>query len=132
MTNDILCTIDFSDSSKVAMKWSICLAKRLNSHLSILHTYRLFKQDGEVVGTKRKIEEEASKNFGVLEKELLAGTGITYDFRTEVGFVEDRIENHTKKNKIDFLVMGKGMSLRNKEAFDELLEHLQVPLVIVP
>jgi nucleotide-binding universal stress UspA family protein len=132
MTNDILCPIDFSDSSKVAMKWSINLAKMLNAHLSILYTYRLIKQDGEVIDLKRKIEEEASKNFGVLEKELLAGTGITYNFKTEVGFVDDRIEDHARKNKISFLVMGKGMSLRNKETFDDLVEHLQVPLVIVP
>jgi nucleotide-binding universal stress UspA family protein len=132
MTNDILCPIDFSESSKGAMKWSIDLAKMLNSHLSILYTYRLIKQDGEVIDLKRKIEEEASKNFGVLEKELLAGTGIAYNFKTEVGFVDDRIEDHTRKNKISFLVMGKGMSLRNKETFDDLVEHLQVPLVIVP
>ena len=78
------------------------------------------------------MEEEASKNFGDLEKDLLTGKGIRYDFKTEVGFVDDRIEDHAKKNKISFLVMGKNMSIRNKESFDELMEHLQVPLVIVP
>jgi hypothetical protein len=33
---------------------------------------------------------------------------------------------------IGFLVMGKDMTIGSKEAFDEVLEHLQVPLIIVP
>jgi hypothetical protein len=53
-------------------------------------------------------------------------------FKIEIGFVDDRIEEHTKNNKISFLVMGKNMSIRNKESFDELVENLQAPLVIVP
>jgi nucleotide-binding universal stress UspA family protein len=133
MTDGILCTIDFSDSSREALKWSIELAAKLNCHLSVLYTYRLFnKQNGEVSLLKRRIEEDALKNFGVLEKELLKEKGIDYDFKTEVGFVDDRIEDHTKKNKISFLVIGKGIVLRNKETFDELLNQLQAPLVIIP
>lgn len=81
---------------------------------------------------KRKIEEEASQNMTKLEKELLVNSGIEYDIKIEVGFVEDRIEEHLKTNQISFLVMGKEMSLRNKEMFDDLLQKLQVPLVIVP
>lgn len=132
MTNGILCTIDFTDASKEALKWSIRLAKKLNSPLTILYTYRLFAQNGEAVFMKRKMEEEAFRNFEVLEKELLAGTEIAYDFKPEVGFVDDRIEEHIKRRDISFLVMGKNMSIRNKETFDELIERLKRPLVIVP
>jgi hypothetical protein len=46
--------------------------------------------------------------------------------------MDDRIAEHTKKNQISFLVMGRNMGIRNKEAFDELVENLQAPLVIVP
>lgn len=132
MITEILCTTDFSDSSNVALKWSIGLARNLGAHLTILYTYRLFKQNGEAVTMKRIIEKEAAKNFGALESELLSGSGIEYEFKTEVGFMADRIGAHAKKKDIGFLVMGKTMSTANKEIFDDLVAHLNVPLVIVP
>jgi Universal stress protein family len=132
MTNGILCLTDFSDSSKGALDWSIKLAKKLGSHLTLLYTYRLFKQDGETILIKKNMEMDASKNFAALEIEFLTGSGIVYDFKTEVGFVDDRIEQNLKNGRVSFLVMGKGMSLRNKETFDDLLTKLQIPLVIIP
>lgn len=132
MTNGIICTTDFSDSSKEALKWSIRLATKLGSRLTILYTYRLFKQNDEIIQAKRKIDEEALRDFSVLEQELLAGSGIEYDFKTEVGFIADRIAEHLKKNKLSFLVISKGMSIRNRETFDDLLAKLKIPLVIVP
>jgi nucleotide-binding universal stress UspA family protein len=132
MTNAILCATDFSESSKEALKWSIRLATELGAHLTVLYTYRLFKHNGEVIQMKKKIEEDAHTNFALLEKELLAGTGIAYDFKSEVGFVADRVEEHARKNPIGFLVVNKGMTTANRETFDELISHLQVPLVIVP
>ena len=132
MTSGIVCTTDFSESSLGALKWSIEAAKRLTAHLTVLHIYRLTQQNSEAVSLKRKLDEDAIKNFTALEQEYLAGSGIRYDFKTEIGFVDDRIEEHLKSNKISFLVMGKGMSLRNKDSFDDLLNQLQIPLVIIP
>jgi K+-sensing histidine kinase KdpD len=132
MTNGILCTIDFTESSKETLKWSVQLCKKLKCHLTVLYTYRLFKQNGEAIPLKKQMENQAIKNFASLEKELLTGKGITYDFKMEVGFIDDRIEEHARNNKLSFLVMDKGMSLRNKEAFDDLVKQLQIPLVIVP
>lgn len=132
MTNGILCATDLTDASKNALEWSIRLAKQLNKHLTILYTYRILKQNGEVLSMKKRMDDEGLKNFKSMEKEFLDGTGVAYDFKTEIGFVDDRIEEHTKKNKIGFLVLGKNMTIRNKESFDELVENLQVPLVIIP
>src|SRR5688572_1168320 len=113
MKNGIVCVIDFSESSKEVVSWAIELAKNLKNHLTILYTYRLLKQDGEIIPLKRKMELEASKNFTELENQLLVGSGVEYDFKTEVGFVDDRIAEHLKTNKLSFLVMGKRMSMRN-------------------
>jgi len=132
MANGIICTTDFSESSLGALKWSIETAKRLHTHLTLLHTYRLTQQNSEAISLKRKLVEEAIKNFAEVEREHLAGSGIQYDFKIEIGFVDDRVEELLKSNTISFLVMGKGMSLRNKESFDGLLNQLQIPLVIIP
>jgi len=132
MTSGIVCTTDFSESSLGALKWSIEAAKRLGIHLTVLYTYRLIQQNSEAVSLNRKLAEEAIKNFAEVEREHLLGSGIQYEFKTEIGFVDDRIEEHLKSNKISFLVIGKGLSLRNKESFDALLNQLQIPLVIIP
>jgi hypothetical protein len=133
MGKGILCTIDFSESSRQALCWSVALAKQLDAHLSILYTFRLFNvHNGEVIEMKRKIEREAQEKFQSLEKECLLGKGISYDFKTEVGFISNRVKDHTNKNEVGFLVMSNKMNASNKESFDELAESIKVPLVIVP
>lgn len=133
MAKTILCTIDFSDSSKQAVEWAVTIARQLKAHLTVLYTYRLLHaRNGEVLQLKKKMEDDAQQHFVQLEKDLLRDKGITYDFRTEVGFVSDRIEDHAKKNNLNFLVMDKNISTKSKENFDELMEHLNVPTLLVP
>lgn len=132
MTNEILCTIDLTDSSKEALKWSVRLAKDLKSPLTILYTYRLFKQNGQGAALKKIMEEEAAKKFAALENEFLKEAGITYHFKTEVGFVDDRIEEHTRTNKVSFLVMGNDVRKTISDSFDALVSEVQIPLVIIP
>jgi len=133
MAKTILYTTNFSNSSNHALKWAVTLAKQLKAHITILYTYRLIKsQNGEVIQMKKKIEEEALRNFATLEHDLLTNQNISYDFRMEVGFMNDRVEHFTRKVPINFLVMDREMSTENRESFDELVEHITVPLVIVP
>jgi nucleotide-binding universal stress UspA family protein len=132
MTNEILCTIDLSDSSKEALKWSVRLAKKLKSPLTILYTYRLFKQNGQGAALKKIMEEEAAKKFAAFETEFLKDSGIPYHFKTEVGFVEDRIEEHARTHKVSFLVMGNDVRKTINDSFDDLVSEVHIPLVIVP
>jgi hypothetical protein len=90
------------------------------------------RQSGEAVAAKKKIDEEGRQTFKSLEEELLENKGMSYDFKMEVGFIDDRVAQHIKNHKTSFVVMSKNMSIRNKESFNEILEHLQTPLVIVP
>jgi K+-sensing histidine kinase KdpD len=133
MNDSILCTIDFSDSSREVLKYAVNLSKQRKNHITVLYTYRLLSSlDGEVVEMRKKIEEKAKQNFSILEKEILTDSGVSYDFKIEVGFVSNRVREYAKKNGVSFLVMGKKMNSGSKESFDELAENLQVPLVIVP
>ncbi|HEY8934102.1 MAG TPA: universal stress protein [Cyclobacteriaceae bacterium] len=133
MSKPILCTIDFSESSRQTMKCAATLARDLHAHLTILYTYRLIRvKNDEVFERKKKIEERAAQNFIAIEEELLKDLGISYDFKTEVGFVADRVEAYTRKTPIGFLVIDKNMTVESKETFDELMENMQVPMVIVP
>lgn len=129
----ILCTIDFSKSSRDAVQWSVQLARQLNAHVTILYTYRLIQyRSGEALQLKRDIETSATQQFELLEKELLAGQGISYDFKVEIGFIADRVEDYAKKNSLNFLVTNKNIHNNGRESFDDLIEHLQVPMLVVP
>lgn len=129
----ILCTIDFSQSTRHSLEWAVSMAHQLRAHLSILYTYRLIQpRSGEIFNQKKIIEQEAKQKFEVLEKEYLLDTGISYDFKIEVGFVSDRIEDHAKKNAVNFVVMDKHVRTNSNESFDELMEHIHVPMLLIP
>lgn len=131
--NSILCTIDLSDSSKPAIRWAVSMAQQLKMHLTILYTYRLLQyRNGEVLQLKRKMEDEARQQFLILEKDLLMGRGVSYDFKTEIGFVTDRIEDHARKNSLSFLVMNKNINESSNETISNLMEHIHVPVLLVP
>jgi nucleotide-binding universal stress UspA family protein len=133
MKKGILCVVDFSDSSREALRWSIQLAQELNTHLTVLYTYRLLQPySGDALEMKRKIEEEASKKLQELEKEILLNAGVSYSLKTEVGFIADRAKDHAKKNGADLLVVGNKLSSANKQSFDDLVADIKMPLVIVP
>jgi nucleotide-binding universal stress UspA family protein len=129
----ILCTIDFSESSKGALQWAVLMAKELGLHLTILYAYRLVSSDvSEGVELKNQIEANATRHFAQLEKEVLKGSGVAYDFKTEIGFVSNRVKDHVKRNGLSFWVMGNHMGSTNRESIDELASNIDVPLVIVP
>jgi len=129
----ILCTVDFSRSSREALLWAVHLARQLNAHVRILYTYRLIQyRAGEALQLKLEIEESALQQYKLLENEILAGSGISYDFKVEIGFIADRVEDYCRKNPLNFLVTNKNIHSGGRESFDELVEHIKVPLLVVP
>ena len=134
MSSSILCVIDFSESSRKAVQWAVKNARTYKSHITVLYPYRLTRpQYGEnIVALRKKIEEEANRNFQIIENDLLRDKDISYDFKTEVGFIADRVEEHAKNNPINFLVIDKNIRTNNKESFDDLVAATQVPMVIIP
>jgi len=78
------------------------------------------------------MEHEARQKFELLEKDFLQNSGIVYDFKVEVGFISDRIEDRAKNNALDFVVMDKTMRSNSNESLEELLEHIHVPMLLVP
>lgn len=133
MTKGIVCSVDFSDSSKEALKWAVSLARALNSHLTVLYTYRLLGTlSGEASELKKKIEDNANLSFASIERDILTGQAIEYDFKIEVGFVSNRMREYVKKDGISMLVIGGKMSSTNLESFDELAQNLNIPFVVVP
>lgn len=129
----ILCLVDFSESSNRALQWAVQMAHVLQAHITVLHVFRLLQsKNGEALMLKKAKEADAISHFIELERSLLRDKDISYDFKTEVGFITDRIDDHTRNNLIRFVVTDKSMTERNKESFDELIKKIQIPMVIIP
>jgi hypothetical protein len=135
MDSTILCVIDFSEHSKDALLQSIRLAEWYHCRLTVLYPYRLtqLKPDSDNISQlKKSIDADAVQSFTRMTSEILQKSGIPYEFRPEVGFINDRVYAFSKKHKIGMVVMSKRMTIVNRDAFNELLTQIQVPLLILP
>ena len=133
MNKCILCPIDFSESSATALKWAAELSSKLNYHLMVLYPYRLLQlTNDDVVHLKKKNEEHASKKFADLEKHYLKGKNISFEFSPEIGFVNDRVDYHLKKEAIAMLVISKHLNLQGNETQEDFIRNANVPVLVVP
>lgn len=130
--NTILCLIDFTEASQRELRWATTMASKLNAHLTILHAYRLLQSNTKVLQMKRQTEIEAREKFLKLEEDVLIHNSVEYEFRSEVGFMADRIEDYVSKNLVSMLIIHKSMIHESKESIQQVIDQLKVPLVIVP
>ncbi|MFZ6001676.1 MAG: universal stress protein [Bacteroidota bacterium] len=130
----ILCAIDFSEGSREALKSAIYMADQYKTPLTVLYPYRLnqLEKQTDVSQLRKKMDLDAVKNFSELTDRYLKETGVACEFRAEVGFLQDRIQAFTKRNRIGLVVLSKKLVVNNKDGLLELLEQIQVPLLIVP
>lgn len=131
---EVLCVIDFSESSKEALKSAIFLADQYKTPLTVLYPYRLTQVDinGDMSSTRRSMDQAANESFKKISESLLLNSAVHWQFRPEVGFFNDRIRAHSKKNKVGMLIVSKRLVTINRENFMELIDQLQVPLMIIP
>ena len=81
---------------------------------------------------KKGVEAETQQKFLALEKLNLSQSGLTYDFKIEIGFIADRIGDYALKNDLVFVVMDKNANVDSTESLDELLKIMRVPLLLCP
>ena len=138
--NDILCAVDFSESSIDAMNWAIDLAKKTQAKLTVMYCYRLIPTTGgndeASTSLKRNIEEEATRKFREFEAQHLSDHAVNYRFIAEVGFYHFRIEMFLQSNPVGLLVIG-GSIVDNFDeyknlGFEKFISGSKVPILIVP
>lgn len=116
------------------MKCAISMAEKIKVPITILHPYRLnqIERKEDIVSVKKKLDNDALENFRILSDGLFKNKKISFDFRAEVGFVRDRVQDYARKNNILFLVMGFDLIARDKEVIEEVLKETETPVVVVP
>lgn len=130
----ILCLIDFSEASRQALKWAATEAHKQDAHLTVLYPYRLTQLQGkdDLIKLRQGIDTEAIINFEKIAKETIGDAAIKYDFKPEIGFINDRVYAHSHRKEFAMLVISKRMAVNNKENMMELIDLIKFPMVIVP
>lgn len=131
-TSSLLVVTDFADSSMQVILWAIPEAQARKLNITVLFPYRvdpLRRKENQPV-SKGELDREALKKFEQTAKGMLLSSRIPFDFRSEVGFLRDRITDFARKNNVTLVVMDSLMA--QLESFPELLTELKIPLVIVP
>ncbi len=130
----VLVLTDLSEASKDSLKWAAQIAAQHSVNLKVIYPYRLTHLNGrdDLFQIKKNIESEAQDTFIKLAQSVFGDIPTPYDFKAEVGFMNDRLYSHTRKGDVMIVVISRKMAITNKEALDELLSNLRTPLLIVP
>lgn len=138
MAKSILCAIDLTESSQSVVEFAAKMATELNEHLTIIFSYRLNQQyrEGDVLLNKKEVEEKAAQEFKGFEEKFLRNSLVSYEFRSEVGFLSDRLESYNRKNDVDLLIIGQRLAQLSadykKTGIEDFLDKLQIPVLVVP
>lgn len=131
----VLCAFNLGESADSVVKSAVAHSVRLNLPLMILCSYRLIQTNAseEVVAVKKRFERMAFKQIKSIST---PDTGIQPSFRTEIGFLSDRVESFIKAGKVNLLVVGnstaatiyehKGLTLK------EFVKKINVPVLVIP
>ncbi|MEX2232278.1 MAG: universal stress protein, partial [Cyclobacteriaceae bacterium] len=136
--SEILCVIDFTESSGTVLEVGARIAYACKAHLIVLFPYRLidYGYRGDMGSLKFKLEAEAREKFHDLQKSIPTMETPTCEFHPEIGFIADRINSYVRKNKIDMVIVGQEQTVNTKDVKEFNLQHLiadsKVPFVIVP
>jgi len=136
----ILCVIDFTESSKKVFDVAAKIAIACKAHLTVLFPYRLIDHgyEGDLGSLKHKLETDATEKFNNLRNSLPNGDAFSYEFQPEIGFTADRIKAHVNKDKqsIDMVIVGQEQTDSNNDSkgfnLQNLITNSQLPFVIVP
>ncbi len=133
----ILCALDFTETSDQVIKVALELAAQKHTNLVVLYAYRLLQPKNQDIAEYRKdIETRAREDFDGIVKRLHINGDVPYEFRSEIGFLSDRIEVYLKKHAVDVIVMSQSLAHNINEhkglTFEHFLDSTKIPVLVVP
>lgn len=107
----ILVATDFSEISKNALDYAIEFAKPTDAKIILFHSFHIPVVTTDVIVIAPAIDElEKNANDCLLkikkEIELKKGKSVSIECVAKMGFAVDEINEYTKENKIDLVVLG--------------------------
>ena len=135
-SHKVLIPIDFSDASKAAVKYALSEKEYQGYRLILLHSYRLIadktsENPQSPVSLRKSLEDQLKVEFQRFYDELeIKEENHDIEFRVQVGFPVNCIENFCHESKIDDIVY---VVKANKEnhMLTELIEHGCGPIKLI-
>jgi hypothetical protein len=133
----VLCALDFSESSPWVIRSAIEVALRHRTNLIVLFSYRLVQPFEGTIGEYRKnVESKARASFEELINKVSVQENVKYEFRSEIGFLSDRIEAYVEKNDVGVIVIGhemaNAMNDHKRMSLQQFINNIKVPILIIP
>ncbi len=130
---EILCPIDFSESSLLELKYSISLAKQLEAKLFVIHVSEFFNYKVPVFKRDKLINKINNKITSIAKESKYKIENIIY----EIGEPAQKIIEIAKKNKVDLIPMAihqrKGIEKFFMGSISEkVLMYSDIPVLILP
>lgn len=108
--NTVLCPVDFSEESKLALDNAAHICRRFNSNLRILNVVKSYGDkyknlNIDFINAEKKMLEESSKEFDSFLEEVNL-TGVNWEKEIKTGRPSDEILNYISDHNIDLVLMG--------------------------
>jgi nucleotide-binding universal stress UspA family protein len=140
---EIICPVDFSETSRSALKYAAAVAQQLNAQLTVLHVYELPVLYGDapflaVQQLGSEIEEAATRNVEREADQMLSAfPGIVIEKVLICGVPAAEILKFAGERKADLLVMGtKGLSAVERlfigSTTERVFHHAAIPVLCIP
>jgi len=141
--NHILVPIDFSESSKNALKAAIRIAKKSDARLTLvnavhIHTPLPHLKGGKLVeAVLADYEYQVRESFHELESEIVELKDVPHDEDRFVAYITDAIYTETHTRNIDLIVTGDRLDQSLGERLigsntTEIIRTAEVPVLVIP
>jgi len=137
---NILIPVDFSKSSKNALKAAIAIAKKTKAKIHMVNSVHIHSPmpDGHMIeAIVGDYEEQVKESFEELESEIIELQDVPHDHDRFVSYLADAIYSETKQKNIDLIVMGTraqhtmGERLLGTNAIDVIAQS-EIPVLVIP
>jgi len=137
---NILVPTDFSNKSVNALRYALALAQYYPADIHLLHVYHVpitlgvsvYPMDEDLLHI---VEEEANEKLKELMTQEAPSLSLS-QLHTRLGFAVDEIENFTKSQSIDLIVMGaRGGGAQEAiwgSTATTLMQRCSLPIILVP
>lgn len=137
MFERILYPTDFSENSVKAMEYAVKVSQANNAELIILYTYRLINNGhSDDIVHRNNLTELGRNEFEKVDNAFLGSSGVNYTFRSEVGFIVDRILANTVENNVDLVILcddvNKKIESKAEKGQEKLMKRINCPVMLVP
>jgi len=131
--NNILCPLDFSDSSLMELKYSISLAKQLDAGLYVVHVSEFFNYKVPVLKRDKLIAKINEKISAIVDEYDYDIENIIY----ETGEPASKIIEVAEKNNIDLIAMATHQRKGIEKFFlgsitEKVLMYSGIPVLVLP